>query len=335
MKPIVVSASCLPTASSNDAAPPIPDAGILLSTHALSKSSANSPAAGAALVLYAQLRTDRFQRPYVVLTLRCADATVIEARWWQFPHAADLCPREGAVYHFTGWLEAFNGTQQLRLTDAYAVPDADLTPFAPSIQRPLAELLAEYDARVAELDAPLAELIRHTISNQIYERFCTWPAAQYLHGALRHGLLAHSLRVATLAESLADSYGPAGFPHDHSLVVAAALLHDIGKTQTLPSIAGSALPAVASSLDHVTLSVLMVQSAADHLAVPIASERLASLLHAILAHHGRIEWGAPIEPQTAEAWLVHLADYAESRLWRYSDDAPPNHDCPQNMIDRS
>jgi 3'-5' exoribonuclease len=44
------------------------------------------------------------------------------------------------------------------------------------------------------------------------------------------------------------------------------------------------------------------------------------LTHAILAHHGRKEWGAPVEPQTVEAWLVHLADLAESRLWDWSNE---------------
>ena len=309
----------------NDDERPLPPHPSLLTTRLLADSTASHPATGAALILRAHLRADRHQRPYVALTLRLADATVTEARWWQFPHAPECCPREGIVHHFTGWAETFNGSTQLRVTDAQPLLDADLAPFALAVQRPLAEMLTEYDARVAQVtqfDAPLAALLRQILSGDNFDRFSTWPAAQYKHGAVRHGLLAHSLRVAAVAESFATVYGPTALPHDRALMIAAALLHDIGKTQTLPPIAGSALPGVALHLDHVTLGALMVQSAAEHLDTPFTPERLQALLHIILAHHGHTEWGASVEPQTVEAWLVHLADYAESRLWPYTDDAP-------------
>ncbi|MGH3630624.1 MAG: hypothetical protein ACRDRL_24690, partial [Sciscionella sp.] len=59
---------------------------------------------------------------------------------------------------------------------------------------------------------------------------------------------------------------------------------------------------------------------------PLSTGRLDNLLHAILAHHGRQEWGAACEPHTVEAWLVHLADLAESRLWAFSNEkAEPLH----------
>ena len=38
------------------------------------------------------------------------------------------------------------------------------------------------------------------------------------------------------------------------------------------------------------------------------------MLHAVLAAHGRLEYGSPVVPQTLEAWLLHLADLAEARL---------------------
>lgn len=306
----------------NDDERPLPPHPPLLTTRLLANSTASHPVTGAALILRAHLRADRHQRPYVALTLRLADATITEARWWQFPHALECCPREGIVHRFTGWSETFNGTRQLRVTNALPVPDADLAPFTASVRRPLADLLAELDDRVAQLDEPLAALVRQTLSGDILDRFCTWPAAQYKHGAVRHGLLAHSLRVAAIAESFATIYGSSALPHDLAIVAAAALLHDVGKTQTLPPIAGSVLPAVATRLDHITLGALMVQSAAERLDVLLAADRLQALLHIILAHHGRTDWGASIEPQTVEAWLVHLADYAESRLWPYCDDAP-------------
>jgi 3'-5' exoribonuclease len=33
----------------------------------------------------------------------------------------------------------------------------------------------------------------------------------------------------------------------------------------------------------------------------------------MLAHHGRKEWGSPVEPATNEAWILHAADMMSSR----------------------
>jgi len=35
---------------------------------------------------------------------------------------------------------------------------------------------------------------------------------------------------------------------------------------------------------------------------------IASVGHCILAHHGRKEWGSPVEPRTPEAWMLHSCD---------------------------
>jgi 3'-5' exoribonuclease len=43
-------------------------------------------------------------------------------------------------------------------------------------------------------------------------------------------------------------------------------------------------------------------------------EDRVNILHCMLAHHGKLEFGSPVEPKTAEAHIVYLADYANSRL---------------------
>ena len=42
----------------------------------------------------------------------------------------------------------------------------------------------------------------------------------------------------------------------------------------------------------------------DHL----SPEKKMKIEHAMLAHHGRKEWGSPVEPATAEAFILHAAD---------------------------
>lgn len=42
---------------------------------------------------------------------------------------------------------------------------------------------------------------------------------------------------------------------------------------------------------------------------------LEQIGHCILAHHGRLEYGSPVEPETPEAWALHLADMISVRVF--------------------
>jgi 3'-5' exoribonuclease len=49
-------------------------------------------------------------------------------------------------------------------------------------------------------------------------------------------------------------------------------------------------------------------------------------VHALIAHHGRLEFGSPVVPATLEAALLHQADVTDSRARGFLDHlahAPP------------
>lgn len=303
----------------------------ILDRQALECAPTNTPITGSALILRADLRRDRSNRLYAAMTLQCSGGATIEARWWHFPHTPADCPIQGEVYHITGFVDIFNGERQIRIAGADHIAGADLSAFVKATRRSLSMLLNELDEVCASLDNQMRALVRAVLCGDALDDFCAWPAAHHRHGAVRHGLLAHSLRVAELVQRIADAYGLGGLEYDRSLAVAAALLHDIGKLRTLPAIAGAATPATADLYDHVTLSILIVQRAAHLLDEPPHADRLDNLLHTILSHHGRQEWGAAREPHTVEAWLVHLADLAESRLWAFSNEETDTREQPTTL----
>src|SRR5689334_15418971 len=218
---------------------------------------------GLALVLHADAATDHSAHLYLRLTLRGADGGIIDARWWRYPYPANRRPRVGQVCWFLGDVEVFGGNRQLRVRQGRPSPDADIAAFALTTRTPVEVLQRQLDVCINELDAELAALVRAVLTDEAYTRFCEWPAAHHRHGAVRHGLLAHSLRVVELARQLASAYSDRGLFHDAGVVTAAALLHDVGKTRTLPAVAGAALPDNAARFDHITLGVLMVRLAAS------------------------------------------------------------------------
>lgn len=53
------------------------------------------------------------------------------------------------------------------------------------------------------------------------------------------------------------------------------------------------------------------------LQIPIAI--LKKLLAADVSHHGKMEYGAVKSPATREAYVLHILDELDSKLWVYED----------------
>lgn len=309
----------------NAPAPATDDATVpaLLTLEAMQAATPHQHLEGCALVLRSDAATDRTGHTYLSLTLRGADGGNIEARWWRYPYPLEQRPAAGQICWFTGDLDAYHGEPQLHVDQARPAPSVEPDLFVRTTRRHVEDLRSELAAVIDALEPDLAALVRAVLSGEVYERFCIWPASQQRHGAVRHGLLAHTLCVAALARNIAAAYGPQGLSYDCDLVTAACLLHDVGKVFTLPAVAGAPMSDAALLYGHVVRGMLMVWTAAAALSPGLAPARLDALMHALLAHHGRKEWGSPIEPHSVEAWLVHAADLVESQLWAWSNEEQP------------
>jgi 3'-5' exoribonuclease len=141
-------------------------------------------------------------------------------------------------------------------------------------------------------------------------RFERCPASLNGHHARLGGLLQHTCEVAHLALAAARLAPTA----DRDLILAGALLHDIGKVESYsweglfePTIPGRAL-------GHVILGSLLLDRAvhaARH--PPCTREELELLHHLILSHHGKLEFGSPVLPLTLEAEILSHADLTSAR----------------------
>jgi len=143
------------------------------------------------------------------------------------------------------------------------------------------------------------------------------PAARRNHHAYVGGWLEHTLsvtRTATfLAEKYAQLYPDLEPPLDLSMVVAGAILHDIGKLRELdpqPELAN--YTAEGELVGHILLGRDIVREAS--VGVPLPADLRLRLEHLILAHQRLPEWGSPKPPMTPEALLVHYADDADAKF---------------------
>lgn len=166
-------------------------------------------------------------------------------------------------------------------------------------------------------DADLNRLVK-LLLEQNHELFAKMPAASSMHHSYTHGLLEHvwsMTRVAAfVANHYAQYYEDLNPPLNVSMVVAATVLHDIGKIRELSYHPVEAkYTKVGCLVGHVLLGRDMVREAARQIE-GFPEETLLLLEHAILAHHGKREFGAPILPQTIEALIVSYIDDIDAKI---------------------
>lgn len=152
-------------------------------------------------------------------------------------------------------------------------------------------------------DKGLRELVKEVFSGSAYQQFLINPAGMRLHHAYVGGLLHHSVCVADLACALADKIGGM----DKDLVLAGALLHDVGKLKEISPDMGFPYTTGGRLLGHITITVMMVSEAAAKLG-SVDEKKLQQLLHIILSHHGEQDKGSPVACATKEGFVVHYAD---------------------------
>ncbi len=166
-------------------------------------------------------------------------------------------------------------------------------------------------------DVPLATLVRRVLDENV-ALFQRLPAAQSLHHGFVGGLIEHVWSVTRVAAALADHYAryydQLNPPLNKGVIVAAAILHDIGKLRELEFHAVEVKYTKQGNLiGHILMGRDMVRDAARH--VPgLDDETLLMLEHAILAHHGKPEYGAPKAPATLEAMIVNYADEMDAKI---------------------
>ncbi len=245
------------------------------------------------------------------LALELADRSgQIPAVWFRPDIAASAIPIS-TVVRACGTVTRFRQVRRISLDsmrpeDRWAADD-----FLARGQRDEDELLAELRALVTSVSDPtLAKVLRRVFGDKaFFARFRECAGAQSYHHAHLGGLLEHTVAVGSLCSHLAAAY-----PSVHrDLLVTAALLHDIGKVDELASATSIEYTNEGRLLGHVLLGMQRISEAARRAGAGRSNTIVLQLEHAVLSHHGELEWGSPKRPSTLEALLLHHADNLDAK----------------------
>jgi 3'-5' exoribonuclease len=257
-------------------------------------------------------RRDSGRGGFTILTLGNCHGRLPTAPFWAEDQARIAGLERGAVADVTAVVGLYNGKRQLKVTSIRALPGGavDWRRLLPSVEdvTPYWDML---DGWRGEVRGPR---LRRTIDlcfadEPFRRRFEQCPASISGHHAELGGLLRHTCEVAAIGRALARVCRA-----DADLVLAGALLHDIGKLDTYRWEGGFSATDAGLLLGHVTLGMLMLDRRVTRAQPPPCTERELGLLqHLIASHHGRQEFGAPVSPMTLEAEVLHFADNASAK----------------------
>lgn len=271
--------------------------------------------------------TTRDGKPYYRVQFRDAGRTAVAMVWSDSAWFAD-CDANWQLGGFYKLRCRYSETQygpQLELDRVRKVEEADAADgFNPADfferSRFNADEMFDELTRIASSqisDAALRQLVVALLGEHS-DAIKKFPGASRNHHAYAGGYVEHVLSVTNTAVYLADKYADY-YPHmqpplSKSLVVAGAILHDIGKLLELSAAPhGADYTAKGRLVGHILLGRDMVREKAATIA-DLDSELLLRLEHIIVSHQNLPEWGSPIAPATPEALLVYFADDVDAKF---------------------
>jgi 3'-5' exoribonuclease len=246
-------------------------------------------------------RRTRAGAPYLALELSDSSGRV-EARVWNDVELLDGRFAEGDAVRVLGRVESFGGKLQVQVRALEPADDADPATLTPSLRRDADELDGFLEFLAAEIaHTGLATLVDGFLRDaDIRAALRAFPAAgPDGHHGYAGGLLEHTVGVATLARETAELHPRLR----RDLLLAAALLHDLGRTRELGRGPAFRQTEEGRLLGHVHLGLRMIEERARDLDPAV----LAELLHAVASHHDRPA------ARTAEAAVLYHANQLDAQ----------------------
>jgi 3'-5' exoribonuclease len=249
--------------------------------------------------VYAVARKERLRTkggaPYLALEL--IDSTGrMQARIWNDVELLDQRFAEGDAVRVLGRVERFRNSLQLDVRTLEPAAEVDPATMAPALRRDADELEGFLEFLVAEIhNEPLRVLVTRALGESALRRY---PATPDGHHAYAGGLLEHTVGVATLCRETAQLHQRLR----PDLLLAAALVHDVGRTRELGRGPVFRQTDEGRLLGHVHLGLRLIEERTEQLDTGVRAE----LLHAVACHHD------VRAARTAEAAVLYHANQLDA-----------------------
>jgi len=248
------------------------------------------------------------------LTLELGDSSGrIAAVWWEPDRSAVEELQPGDIIKVKGEVQEYRGKPQLKVLKMRRAKEDEYD---------LADLLAaskysreELKARVLAVterieDGYVRQLADSFWSDEnFFNEYTRAAAGKLWHHAYIGGLAEHSLNVTEICLDMVRRYDYLNRDH----LIFGGLFHDMGKMSQYKITAFIDYSDEGRLVGHINWADHLIANHAE--AIENFPEKTLMLLrHLILSHHGELDFGAPVVPQTPEAFILHYADEIDSKM---------------------
>lgn len=246
------------------------------------------------------------------LRLKLADSSgFIVANVWKNAPAKSEMFEVGDVIKIRGIVIKYNKNLQITINEIFNMEEKeyDISELIPATKKDITSLTDEFFVLIDSVeDEFLSQLLKAIFDNkQFLNLFISAPAAKGWHHNYAGGLLEHSVAVAKIC-----NYACTLYPIDRDLMIAGAILHDVGKVDEYDSAIGIDFSDEGRLIGHFVIADRIITEEAAKIDL-FPEELLLKLRHMVLAHHGEFEKGSVRLPQTLEAMVLHLADNMDAQ----------------------
>lgn len=220
--------------------------------------------------------------------------------------------KAGTIVELSGKCELYNGSLQVKIvsmtpTEPGTFSIDQFTQHGPMTKK---EMIDRVNDLLFAITEPNWNRIVRFLLNRHKDTFFEYPAAKSNHHDFTGGLAFHTISIANLATDVCKRYPQVNKP----LLLAGAILHDLGKTTELSGPVGTEYTVEGNLLGHIVIIDEEIIEACDKLKLNPQQEDIILLRHMIISHHGLTEYGSPERPQLLEAEILHDLDELDASI---------------------
>ncbi len=256
-------------------------------------------------------------KTYLSLTLQDKTGT-IEAKVWEMNKDIQSFD-SGDFVKIDATVLMYQNDLQMKVTRLRKSQEGEYEPmdYIPCSDKDISDLYSKIMDYIKSLtNSYIKQLMENIFTKNAYisESFKKHSAAKNMHHSYMGGLVEHTLNVVEICEFLGSRYKFV----NRDLLIATAILHDLGKVYELSEFPENDYTDDGQLLGHIVICVDLVSKEMDK--IPNFPHQLQSLIkHSILSHHGEYEYGSPKRPKTIEAYILHCADNTDAKMKAFEE----------------
>lgn len=254
--------------------------------------------------------TTKAGNPYLDLFLADKNGE-INAKVWENVEQAVGCFVPNTIVYVEGDIKEFKGVKQLTVT-VFEPTEGNLEDFIKTAPVSSNETFAKIWRTLRyEIRNPNIAKITERILEKYEKHFKEYPAAKGMHHAYVGGLSYHTCGMLNIAKSIVELY-----PFlNKDLLFAGVILHDVCKVREYTDPVNPNYSIEGKLIGHISMIAEEIELVAKDL--EIKGEEVLLLKHMVLSHHGKLEWGSPVQPMIPEAEMLHFIDNMDAKMEMY------------------